>query len=203
MGTTKNSPLSSLPERLAISDEDIYKAMKEISGYLDITTGDFKELYQHSYHHAIERLSHSICARDIMSRNVVSVTETTPLLEVANRMADASISGVPVMDDNKKVVGIVSEQDFLKGLNNGCKSFMAVVARCLQGLGGVDFSISMGMAGDIMSRPPVTIKENTPLVEITEIMSKNKINRLPVLDQEEKVVVGIVSRDDLVRAQLL
>ncbi|AGF77355.1 CBS-domain-containing membrane protein [Desulfocapsa sulfexigens DSM 10523] len=203
METAKSSTQPCLPERLAISDEDIYEAMKEISGYLDITASDFKELYKLSYQHAMERLTNSILARDIMSREVVSVAANTPLLEAAKRMAAASISGVPVLDNEERVVGVLSEQDFLKDLGTNNRSFMSIITNSLQGKGCVAVSSPERVAADIMSHPPFTIRENTPLGEITVIMSKNNINRLPVLDQQGEKIVGILSRGDIVRSQLL
>ena len=203
MGKTKSSPLSSLPEKLAISDEDIYEAMKEISGYLDITASDFKELYQFSYRHAIDRLTNSIRAGDIMSRDVIAVTLATPLHEVAARMAEASISGVPVLDEDKKIMGIVSEQDFLKHMGAQNRSFMSIIAACLQGKGCAAINVRKGMAADIMSTPAITIKENAPLAEIAATISKNGINRLPVVDLRNNVVVGILTRNDLIRTHLL
>lgn len=204
LSTEQGSPLSSLPEKLAISDEDIYEAMKEISGYLDITASDFKVLYQFSYRHAMERLTKSIRAGDIMSRDVIAVTMTTPLHEVAARMAEASLSGVPVLDEGQKIMGIISEQDFLKhmGARNG--SFMSIVADCLQGSKGcAAINVRKGMAADIMSTPAITIKEDASLAEIATTMSTRGVNRLPVVAREHDVVVGIVTRGDLVRTHML
>jgi len=56
-----------------ISDDDIFKAMKDISGYLDITPGDFKEIYRFAYQHAVDRLTHSLTAREVMTTDVVFV----------------------------------------------------------------------------------------------------------------------------------
>lgn len=81
-----------------ISDDDIYDAMKEIPGYLDITPGDFKEVFRFAYQHAVERLS-SVKAGDVMVTEVVSVTRKTPLDQVAAVMARHGISGVPVVEE--------------------------------------------------------------------------------------------------------
>jgi len=53
-----------------ISDEDIYEAMKDISGYLDITPADLKEVYLKAYRHAVTRLTRSVKVRDVMTRDV-------------------------------------------------------------------------------------------------------------------------------------
>ncbi|MEE9610519.1 MAG: CBS domain-containing protein, partial [Desulfatiglandales bacterium] len=101
------------PHPLDISDNDIIDAMKGINGYLDITPGDFKEVYRLAYAHAIERLTHLAKAKDVMTQKVISVERDTPLIEVVNMLANLGISGVPVVDKDRKVVGIISEKDFL------------------------------------------------------------------------------------------
>mgnify|MGYP001157879347 CR=1 FL=1 len=202
-GPAKNSPVSSLPEKPAISDDDIYEAMKQIESYLDITTSDFKELYHLSYRHAMQRLTQSVRARDIMTRDVVTVAPTTPLAEVAERMANAFITGVPVLDEMQKVVGIVSEQDFLKHMGAQNSSFMSVVAGCLRGKGCAAVSVRKGVAADIMTKPAITIREDVALFEIAAMMSANKINRLPVLAETGDNMVGILTRNDLISAHLL
>ena len=195
--------LPTLPERLAISDKDIYTAMQEIQGYLDITANDFKELYQLSYHHAIARLTSSVRAGDIMTREVVTVTTATPLQEVASRMANASISGVPVVETDGSLAGIVSERDFLNhmGAQNG--SFMAVVAACLQGQGCAAIDIRQGVAADIMSRPAITLSKDAPLAEIAAVMAQNDINRLPITSADNGKIVGILTRHDLLATHIV
>jgi CBS-domain-containing membrane protein len=79
-----------------ISEEDVLDAMKSMESYLDITPGDFREIYQVAYRHAIERLNRSIKARDIMTRTVISVPVDAPLEKVAETMSRHRISGVPV-----------------------------------------------------------------------------------------------------------
>ncbi len=95
-----------------LSNDDIYEAMKEISGYLDITPEDLKDVYRHAFHHAVERIVHSIRARDIMTREVVSVKSETPLVEVAEKMAQKRISGVPIIEESTKVAGLYLKRTF-------------------------------------------------------------------------------------------
>ena len=113
-----------------IADDDIFAAMKEISGYLDITPGDFKEVYQLAWRHARERLLRTAKAREIMTRDVASVKVDTPLKEVAALMAGRGVSGVPVVDAGDRVVGVISEKDFLRSMSaGGITSFIGVVAQ--------------------------------------------------------------------------
>jgi CBS-domain-containing membrane protein len=189
--------------RLEISDKDIHEAMKEIPGYLDITSGDFKELYRLAYRHALKRISQSVKARDIMTREVVTVGRKTPLQEVAEKMTEKGISGVPVIEEGGKVAGVISEKDFLTRMGaKDTKTFMGVVAECLKGKGCVALSVRAKQAEDIMSIPPITVDEDTTLMDITSIFSERKINRVPVIDNKNKLI-GIVSREDVVGAPLL
>jgi CBS domain-containing protein len=188
---------------LEISDRDIHEAMKEIPGYLDITSGDFKELFRLAYRHAVKRLVHAMKAQDIMTRDVISVKRGTPLKEVAAIMAEKGISGVPVIEEDGSVAGVISEKDFLARMGaKDTKTFMGVVAECLKDRGCVALDVRAKKAEDIMSTPPFTVDEDTTLMDITNIFTERKINRVPVVDRKSKLV-GIVSREDIVEAPLL
>lgn len=191
-----------LSNELEMSDKDIYEAMKSIPGYLDITPGDFKELYRHAYHHALRRVTESKNAIDIMTREVVAVEKDTPLKLVAKLMAEKGVSGVPVLDKNRKVAGVISEKDFLFRMGGkDAGTFMGVVATCLKGKGCVALSIREKRAEDIMTSPAVTVAEDATLMDITNLYKEKNINRVPVVDREDKLV-GIVTREDVVEAQL-
>lgn len=191
------------PHPLDISDNDIIDAMKGINGYLDITPGDFKEVYRLAYAHAIERLTHLAKAKDVMTQKVISVERDTPLIEVVNMLANLGISGVPVVDKDRKVVGIISEKDFLFRMGTkDTRSFMGVVAHCLETKRCVAISMRHEKAEDIMTSLPITVSEDTPVSEIANIFTEKNINRVPVIDQKDKLV-GIVARTDIVESSCL
>jgi CBS domain-containing protein len=186
-----------------MEEEDILEAMRDIPGYLDITPGDFKELYKLACRHAVRRFLQRVKVREIMTRAVLTVPAEMPLWEVAQSMAARGVSGVPVVERSGKVVGVISEKDFLRVM--GAKeypNFMAVIARCLKEKGCVVASIQQSTAGDIMSRPPVVVSEDAPVVEVVRILRERTINRVPVVDSEGKIV-GIVSRGDILKAPFL
>lgn len=181
-----------------ISDDDIFSAMKQISGYIDITPSDFKEIYLIAYHQAIGRLYERAIAFDVMTTPVVFVQTDTSLLKTAELMAEHNISGVPVVDSDHRVRGVISEKDFLREMSHpNCHTFMGVVSQCLNNKGCVAVSLQNKKAKDIMSVPPICIQELTTMDEIADILEKKNINRLPVVDQEEKLS-GIVSRGDII-----
>ena len=192
-----------IPIPVDLSDEDIYDAMKQISGYLDITLGDFKEIYGLAFQHAANRLTQAVKAADIMNPDVVHVKPETPLKEVAEIMGRHSISGVPVVDEGRKVVGVISEKDFLSrmGMQKNI-TFMGVVAKCLLGDGCMAVDIRGKSAGDIMTAPAITVYEDASIMEIDSLMLKHRVNRIPVLDQKDKLI-GIVTRTDLLPSSCL
>ena len=186
-----------------ISDADVYAAMKDISGYLDITPGDFKELYVRAYQHAVRRLIQSIKAADVMTRDVASVRSDASLTEVAEIMANRGISGLPVIDAEGKLVGVISEKDFLVAMAGPeARTFMDVVMSCLKDRACLAAPVKIRNAGQLMSSPAVTVNPDTPVMEVADILTQKKINRVPVVDREGRMV-GIVSRADVVRSSTL
>lgn len=191
-----------LPGGVELQDEDIYEAMKSISGYLDITPGDFKEVYQLAYRHALERLSRDVTAREIMTREVVVVRPDTPLAEVAAIMGRQGISGVPVVDQNGQVAGVISEKDFLTQMGLAePKNFMSLVASCLKSKGCVALPIQQREAADLMTSPAVTVGPETSVKDIAALFTAKGINRVPVTDADGRLL-GLVSRGDIVKAAM-
>jgi CBS domain-containing protein len=140
---------------------------------------------------------------DVMTRSVLTVRPETPLKDVARLLIDSGISGVPVVDEDGAVLGVVSEGDFLvKG-----QGAEAIRHRRLAGLLGESSAtraqidkVEARTAGKAMSEPPVTIRPERPIREAAALMAERHVNRLPVVDDGR--LVGIVTRADLVRAYL-
>jgi CBS domain-containing protein len=192
-----------VPRSVDITDEDVYDAMKEIPGYLDITPGDFKEVYSHAYRRAVERIKRSIKAKDVMTRDVVFADINTPMKDVAQTLGSHGISGLPVVDLEGMVVGVISEKDFLRHMGAKDKmTFMAFVAERLKEAWCVDESIGERLAGDMMTSPAVTIDENKPIIEIATLFKEKNINRAPVVNQKGELV-GLVSRADIIESTIL
>jgi CBS domain-containing membrane protein len=188
------------PRAVELSDNDIYEAMKSIPGYLDITPGDFKDLYRHAYQHAMQRLAGEITVKDMMVKKVVSVTPDTPLPEIAEVMGGLGISGVPVVDADNRVVGVISEKDFLSRMGaESPQNFMSVVANCLKAKGCIMLPIRAQKAEDIMTSPAIAVGERATYMEVAQLFHEKGINRAPVIDEEGRLI-GIVSRADIVQA---
>ncbi|MFZ2634239.1 MAG: CBS domain-containing protein [Desulfosalsimonadaceae bacterium] len=181
-----------------LSEDDVLAAMKSMQGYIDITPADFNEIYNVAFRHAIDRLSRLVKAEDIMTRQVISVLPETLLTETARMMASANISGVPVVNTDQTVVGIISEKDFLKKMAAETSgSFMGVIAQCLANRGCLAMPIRGKSAKDIMTSPVITATPEATISELSKKLADNRINRIPVVTKQGGLV-GIVSRGDIV-----
>ena len=140
-------------------------------------------------------------AHQIMTRSVITVTPDTTLVQAANKMLQQHVSGLPVVDAAGKLVGIVSEGDFLRRSEIGTQRRRSRWLKFILGPGqeAVDFVREHGgKVSEVMTREPFTTTEDTPLEEIVRAMEKHKVKRLPVMRGE--TLVGIVSRANLLQA---
>jgi CBS domain-containing protein len=140
-------------------------------------------------------------AHQIMTRPVVTVSSETTIVEAANTMLQRHVSGLPVVDAAGKLVGIISEGDFLRRSEIGTQRKRGQFLRFILGAGqaATDFVHEHGRkVAEIMTREPLTISEDTTLEDIVELMEKKHVKRLPVMRGDQ--VVGIVSRANLLQA---
>jgi CBS domain-containing protein len=183
-----------------ITDEDVLEAMKKIPGYLDITPSDFLSVYQIAFDHAVSRIRTAILAEHVMTKKVLSVTENTPLIEAVIKMGENEISGLPVLNNQNVVIGVISEKDFLVRMNDKkAPSIMQVLLQCMNTSSCLAVPFKKLKARDIMSSPPVTVHQKTTLLDVAITLDQFNINRVPVIDEKNKLV-GIIARSDLVRA---
>lgn len=136
--------------------------------------------------------------KDVMTKRVVAVGPRTPLKDVARTMVKRRVSGMPVVDDDGSVLGVVSEGDILVK-ERGRPGRASLLDQLLEVDGHEAAKHDARDAADAMTSPPVTIRPDRPVAEAASLMLDRCVNRLPVVDKHGKLV-GIVSRADLVRA---
>ena len=112
--------------------------------------------------------------KEIMTKDIITVPPAMPVREVANLLSERNVSGVPVIDDEGRVLGVVSELD--------------VVGR--QG----------ATAADVMSKQVISVTEETDVREVVQLFLNERVRRVPVLSGEQRLI-GIVSRSDLVQPE--
>ena len=183
-----------------ITDEDVLEAMKKIPGYLDITPSDFLEVYQIAFDHAVARIKTAILAEQVMTQKVVSVKEDAPLIEAVIKMADHEISGIVVLNDDNIITGVISEKDFLSRMNKKkSPSFVQVLLQCVDSSACLAVPLKNLNVREVMSSPPITVKKDTTMLEVANTLDTFNINRVPVRDDNNRLV-GIIARSDLVQA---
>jgi len=140
-------------------------------------------------------------ASDIMTRDVKTVTPDATIEEAVNLLLSIRASGLPVVDDTGRLVGIVSETDFLHRVEIGTAKRRPRLIEFLLGPGEVAEAYVMSHSrkvGDVMTRDVVTVAANASLNEIVAVMEKRKVKRVPVVTGDE--LVGLVTRSDVLRA---
>lgn len=143
-------------------------------------------------------------ARDIMSREVVTVSPETLVSELAKTLAGKNIGGVPVVAADGRLVGIVTQSDLVERAQN---------LELPPALNILDFHLYLQVpshlfrkvqkmlgatVANVMSPRPVTVAPDTPMPQIAALMTKHRVHTLPVLEAGK--IVGIIGKMDLIRA---
>ncbi|MBI5260271.1 MAG: CBS domain-containing protein [Bradyrhizobium sp.] len=140
-------------------------------------------------------------AHQIMSRQVITIGPDASVADAIDTMLAHHISGLPVVDKDGRLVGILSEGDFIRRAEIGTERKRGRWLIMLAGADRValDFVREHGRkVQEIMTEAPVTIREDTSLEEIAQIMELQKVKRVPVMRDDR--VVGIVTRSDFLPA---
>ena len=139
-------------------------------------------------------------ARDVMTRAVATTTPETTVEKVSKMLINLRISGVPVLDRNGQLVGIVTEGDLLRRVETGTerrRSRWSELFSANSRLAEEYIKSHARRVEDIMTREVVSVEELASLGEIAELMATKRIKRVPVVHNGK--IVGIVSRADLLQ----
>jgi CBS domain-containing protein len=135
-------------------------------------------------------------ARDVMTAPVITCKSTASVKEVAKLFLQRHISAVPVVDEQDKLVGIISESDLMRRAESGTEWLILMTSE--QGLAADYIKAHAVRVADVMTRKVITTTPDTPLNEIAGILETNGIKRVPVVRDGQ--LVGIISRANLVQA---
>ncbi|NXY95903.1 CBS domain-containing protein [Streptomyces sp. BR123] len=140
---------------------------------------------------------------EVMSSEVVQARPGTSFKELARLLTAHRISGLPVVDDDDKVMGVVSQTDLTRrqaapgGAGHGPRRLVDALRRIVGGRPAA----AARTAGELMSSPAVTVHPEQRVVDAARIMERRRIDRLPVVDEEDRLI-GITTRRDLLRVFL-
>lgn len=139
-------------------------------------------------------------AQEIMTRDVITVGPDTSVRDIAALMVEKHISGVPVLTDNGKIIGMVSQSDLLHRAELGTERRHKWWFRTFSDSYALaqEYAKAHGLkAHDIMSRYVVSVRDDAELRDVADILDSHRIKRVPVV--QEGHLVGIITRGDLVR----
>jgi CBS domain-containing protein len=140
-------------------------------------------------------------AHEIMTRDVITVRPETSVRDIAGLMVEKHISGVPVLTDDGRIVGIISESDLLHRTEVETERRRKWWFRAFGDNKQLaqDFAKAHGLkAHEVMSRYVVSVREDAELRDVADILDNRRIKRVPVIESNR--LVGIITRGDLVRA---
>src|SRR5437899_8917188 len=140
-------------------------------------------------------------ASDVMTRDIVTVRRGGSIAEAIQLMLENRVSGLPVLDDEGKVVGILTEGDLLRRSETGTERRRPRWLEILMGPGRIagEYVKTHGRrVEEIMSHDLISVTEETALDDVVQLMERRRIKRVPVLEGD--LLVGMVSRADLLRA---
>jgi len=142
-------------------------------------------------------------AEDVMTRDVISIAPDATVLQAARLMLQHHISGLPVVDKDGKLVGVLSEGDFLRRRETRTEHKRSRWLEFLMGPGRIaaEYSHSHGSkVAEVMTTEVQTVDEVTALEDIVDLMERKRIKRVPVLCGGQ--LVGIVTRSNLMHAMV-
>lgn len=137
--------------------------------------------------------------KDLMTRDVAAVTPDTPLKDVATLLVRRGISGVPVVDRERVVLGVVSEADILVKEQGPKPERGRLVAWLLEGGYADREKLEARTAGEAMTGPAIAVDPEKEVHVVARLMTEHGVKRLPVVDEDGRLL-GIVTRSDLVQA---
>ncbi|WP_405521739.1 CBS domain-containing protein [Streptomyces canus] len=141
----------------------------------------------------------------VMTTEVVRATHGTPFKEVTRLLREHRISGLPVVDEDDKVIGVISETDLMAHQAQLPDPYEPKrrfrLADLTPAARRQAAKARARSAGQLMSTPPITVSADNTIVEAARTMAQNRVERLPVLDEEGRLV-GIVTRRDLLKVFL-
>ena len=142
-------------------------------------------------------------AQDIMTKNVITATTATSVTELAQLLASHNIGGVPVLDSSDTLLGVVTESDLI---DQKKKIHIPTVVTILDSVFYLENpdkmekemkKIAGSTVGDIYSKDPVTVEEDTLIDEIATLMAEKNVHTLPVMRGD--TLVGVIGKKDIIK----
>lgn len=183
--------------------EEYQQALRSMDTYIDITVHDLMALSERAEQFANINAVESLDVSRVMSRPVRSVRPDTPMSEAAHIIVSERISGLTVVDDEQRLVGLITEADFLRALGVPAQQPHHSLWQTMESLFSHlahhgKLEAPNDHVTEYMARKVVCARPDQSLHDVIEIMKHHHVKRVVVCD-EARHVLGMVTRSDLVR----
>lgn len=183
--------------------EDYQRALESMGTLIDVAAQDVMTLAERAEHFSRQRANEALGVTQIMSQPVQFVHPETPMSEAAHLMVKERISGLPVVDDNDQLIGIITEADFLRGLGLPAHYPTHNVWQTLEAMFShfghqPQLEAPNAPVSAYMVRDVVCILPDDNVNGVLERMKRHQIKRVLVCDQDRHLL-GVITRSDLVR----
>ncbi len=192
---TRRSPLD-VPQgtdALKFSDSDLEQALRDMNTYIDVSKEDLNAIYGLArMHHQKKQLGDVLC-KDVMVREVVAVEYGSHLDEVWDLMQRYKISGIPVINRAQRIEGIVTLSDLLREADVSSHQTMGEKLRSFIKQTQELHSDKAEVAGQIMTKQVLTVKEEQHIAELIPLFVERDIHHIPVVNEQNRLV-GMITR---------
>ncbi|MEI7995266.1 MAG: HPP family protein [Methylococcaceae bacterium] len=195
----KHSTLIQPSQRVGISEQDVEQALENMDMFMDVSTGDLSKLLTDAQMQSFKRHRGNISCADIMVTNILTVEYGTEVEEAWKIMHNEKLKAMPVVDRARRVIGIITWNDFFKFINVGAnetfpKKFRAFIRRTPDVTTDKPESV-----GHIMTISVSVMPENTHIADLIPLMSNQGYRQIPIVNNENRLV-GMVYQANLIAA---
>jgi CBS domain-containing membrane protein len=181
----------------AVTRDDAEAALRDLGTYIDISPDDLQTLCLLAIKRAEQRMAQSMPVREVMTTKVISVRREADLHEASRLLSENRISGLPVVDDELRVIGVITEKDVMAMTGIGRGHTTKDLIRHLLGE-PLPRRHEGGKVEDFMSSPAITVPPETGIRQAAAIMNERGVKRLIVVEGDGRLA-GIIARADIVR----
>jgi len=186
-------------QRIGISEQDLEQALENMDMFMDVSTEDLSRLLTDAQMQSFKRYRGNITCADIMVKNILTVEYGTEVEEAWKIMHGEKLKAVPVIDRARRVIGIITWNDFFKFINVGAnetfqEKFLAFIRRTPNLSTDKPESV-----GHIMTTSVSVLPESTHIANLIPLMSNQGYRQIPIVNNENRLV-GMVYQANLIAA---
>jgi CBS domain-containing membrane protein len=186
-------------QQTGISDQDLKQALENMDTFMDVSAGDLRKLLTYAEAHSFKRFKGNITCADIMVRDMPAVEYGTEVEEAWNIMHKQKLKSMPVIDRARRVIGIITWNDFFKFINlSAYESFQDKFRAFIRRTPDVSTDKPESV-GHMMTTSVTVLPETTHIVDLVALMSTKGFRQIPIVNSENRLV-GMVYQANLIAA---